>query len=174
MQAPCDRGNWRVDPGSSQQGHRLDVSRVSNKWTLAASVLVRRAGSRTAGKYCGPADRTAQHILRTSAAAVLGDREATTAYPALLPPAPEPEPAEPGEEAPEPAPAEPENPPRVLDLRQALEIAYESGQDMIDRHELLHLTALSLSSWRHDFAPPVALAASYAFEHHADALHQNI
>jgi outer membrane protein TolC len=108
--------------------------------------------------------------LRESDAAVLGQREATTAYPAVLPPAPE---AEPGEEAPAPEAVGPEVPPRVLDLGQALAIAYASSRDMIDRRETLHLQALSLSSSRHDFAPQVALALNYLFDDPADELHQN-
>jgi outer membrane protein TolC len=136
--------------------------------TVAVSVLVLAAGGCSAGHYSRRADRSAQRLLDERDEAVLGDREATTAYPALLPPAPETEEEPPAPAEPVPAPA-----PRVLDLRQALAIAYDTSRDMIDRREVLHLQALSLSSSRHDFAPQLAMTLSYLFDDPADELHQN-
>lgn len=134
------------------------------------SVLALLAGGCWADHYSRRAERSAQRLLNERDEDVLGAREATTSYPAVLPPAPEPEP---GEETPEPEQAGPGPAPRVLDLRQALAIAYATSRSMIDRREVLHLQALSLSSSRHEFAPQLALTLAYLFDDPADELHQN-
>jgi outer membrane protein TolC len=137
--------------------------------TIALSAVILAAGG-CAAEYSRRAERSAQRLLDDRGEAVLGEREATTAYPAPLPPTPPLESAEISAEPAEP-PLEPA--PRVLDLRSALAIAYATNRDMIDRREALHLQALSLSSSRHDFAPQLAMTLSYLFDDPADELHRN-
>lgn len=138
----------------------------------ALSALAIVAGGCSADAYSRRADDSALRLLHSRDAEVLGDREANTAYPAERPPEAEPAPeAEPGEAPPEPT--EPEPAPTVIDLRQALAIAYTSNRQMIDQREALHLQALSLAGTQHDFAPQLALALSYMFVDPDDELHLN-
>jgi outer membrane protein TolC len=140
----------------------------TKQWTLVLSALAVVAGGCSADHYSKRAEDSALRLLRARDEAVLGEREAQTSYPAQRPAPPETVPGE-GPAAPqESAPA-----PRVIDLRQALAIAYTSSRQMIDRREALHLQALSLAGTRHDFAPQLALALSYLFTDPADGLHQN-
>ena len=140
----------------------------TKQWTVAVPALVLVAGGCSADHYSRRAERSAQSLLDQSDEAVLGEREATTAYPDLLPPEPES-----AEESPAPAEPAAAPAPRVLDLPTALAVAYGTSRDMIDRRELLHLQALSLSSSRHDFAPQLAMTLAYVFDDPADELHQN-
>ncbi len=128
--------------------------------TLAFSALAIVAGGCSANHYSRRADDSARSLLDSRDADVLGEREANTSYPAQRPAAPE---TVPGEEPVAPLESEPAPAPRVIDLRQALAIAYTSSRQMIDQREALHLQALSLAGTRHDFAPQLALALSYIF-----------
>lgn len=134
------------------------------------SVLAFAAGGCSADHYSRRADDSARRLLKARDEAVLGGREASTSYPAQRPAAPE---AVPGEEPAAPGEPEPTPAPRVIDLRQALAIAYTSNRQMIDQREALHLQALSLAGTQHDFAPQLALALSYIFVDPDDDPHLN-
>ncbi|HUR29517.1 MAG TPA: TolC family protein, partial [Planctomycetota bacterium] len=62
-----------------------------------------------------------------------------------------------------PAPPAPAQPPRVLTLHEALEIAVQSGRDYTSRKESLYLIALGLTGTRYDFGPRLTAALSYTF-----------
>jgi outer membrane protein TolC len=132
------------------------------------------AGGCSAESYSRRAQRSAIRILEERDRAVLGERERMTVYPEPLPAPEEPAPGE--EEEPQAPPGEPAEPlpaPTVIDLRQALAIAYASSRQMIDQQEGLHLEALTLASARHDFAPQLAMTLAYLYTDPADELHQN-
>ena len=163
----------RSAPGDSVHGslgHRCESmgygglmrDRTVRLWKgiLAASLV---ASGCSAESYSRRAERSAELLLAKRDEAVLGDREATTAYPLSQAPESAEEPAEPGESEPSP---------HVLDLKTALAIAYASNREMIARREVLQLQALSLSSTRHDFAPQLALTLAYLFDDPSHAPYQ--
>jgi outer membrane protein TolC len=133
------------------------------------------------------ADRAADLVLREKGAE-LESRESTVvrpdrATPAASAPVPEapgtrtgsgvPEGAKPGEPASlgggqagadsSPQAAGSARAPRVLSLREALEIAVTSGRDYLARRESLYLTALGLTGTRYEFGPRLTAALSYTF-----------
>ena len=140
-----------------------------------AWALVFAAGGCSAEHYSERADSIARGLLNERDATVLGDREAWTLYPDLATPEPTPppppEPSAEGEEAEPQAETEPTTllgvplpkAPQVLNLSQALAIAYTSNRDMIFRREGLLLQALALADVRQIFAPQLDLVLSYLF-----------
>ena len=134
--------------------------------SLGGSLLLLSLATAVSGcsssDYSRRAQRGARNVLEVRSDEVLGSREATARHPEPRTPPPE---EEPSEQAPPPPEPQPE---LVLDLREALAIAYLSNRQMIDRRDLLEGQALSLLSVRHGFAPQVALALRYAFDHFAD------
>lgn len=133
------------------------------------------------------ADRAADLVLREKGAE-LESRESTVvrpdpATPAAPAPVPEPSGTRTGSGVPEGAkPGEPASlggglagadsspqaagsarAPRVLSLREALEIAVTSGRDYLARRESLYLTALGLTGTRYEFGPRLTAALSYTF-----------
>ena len=133
--------------------------RVCVAWPLALL-----AAGCSADDYSRRAGRTADSLLAKRDEVVLGPREASVVYPEAAVPAA----AEDALES-EPAEAEPggggERPnATVLDLRQALAIAYGSNRQMTDRREGLHLQALSLSGTRHAYTPQLSMTLGYLFD----------
>ena len=119
--------------------------------------------------YARRADRDADRILTARYDDVLVSRERDAKQPELRAAPPE---AEPEEERAE-EDLQPVAPVRVLDLRGALEIAYQTNRDLLFEREQLRLSALALSSVRHAFSPQLALTLGYVFADPAEAEHLN-
>jgi len=162
----------------------VPVPRFAARPRLATLALlaVGLTASCTAPDYSRRAGHSADRILEKRDADVLGTREAEVRYPEEMPPPPAPEAGAEGEagEGAEPAPTTPPEPGaedvaqarRVIDLRQALGIAYQSSRDLIDQRENLHLTALGLSGVRHGYSPQLGLILSYEFDEAPDSAEQ--
>ncbi len=139
---------------------RRQLRRRVNAGGLAALTLWIPTVACSSAWHSARAERTALRLVDERERDVLGTREATARQPELLAPSP----ADPSAPLPEPAEgAPPEAAPLVLDLRQALALAYRTNRQMLDREESLQLDALALLNTRHDFSPQLALALSYLF-----------
>src|SRR5262245_44208443 len=131
--------------GRGEAGSHLLASRKrTSAWRVCARLALGGLAGCSAAHHEHLADRTALGILEARDAAVLGCGEATAKVPQLKPPPAETPPAAPGEEQP-PAPEASAHEPQVLDLREALALAYETNHDMIDRRDVLHVQALALA-----------------------------
>lgn len=156
----------------------MDVSRsfpLVPRRPIAALALGLVLGACLPQRYTRSADREVGEILRTSTEHTLGNREASVARPrpgAPRPAAPEQDPQN-AQEAPNAPDARPApdarvaaavpHAPRVLGLREALEVAVDSNRDLVTRKEALYLTALALTGTRFSYSPQVSAALSYVF-----------
>src|ERR1700752_1262162 len=118
-----------------------EQSSPANMRIALVSALVLCAGSCTANEYARRPERSAERILDRRQADGLGGREANVQRPLELPP--EPEAVEPETGVAPPELPDEVVPPRVLALREALAIAFDSNRDMLTRRETLHTQALS-------------------------------
>jgi len=111
-------------------------------------------GACGAEDYGRRSDAIATAMLAETQAATLGDRYEVVRRPG--PPAAE----TPGSEPPGETTA---NPPRLLSLDQALELAFRGNRAHQARREALLLQAISLAGVRHRFSPQVSLTLNYLF-----------
>ena len=123
----------------------------------------------THARYVASADREVNGLLRDYDRQVLGDRERW-----VVQPADEveetPEVAEAAVASVEEGDAPPQPEPTILDLDTALQLAFASGRDYLDRKEGLYLQGLGLTLTRYNFGPVLNSTISYLWNNTEDGV----
>lgn len=147
----------------SQRGWHRSVLRIrfgprNARRAAAGLVLVAFGLLPTA---CSPAwheaqaDHEVDGILTEYQSKVLANREGTVVYPKQVPP------ASTNDAAREPEPVGPPDPPRQVDLAEALALAFSASRDFKLQTESLYLEGLGFSLTRYNFGPILNSTISY-------------